>query len=94
MALDDRIPPINKRPLVDDRPPCWLVIVVGLTLLLMFNFIVRATSTPIRAEPPSMLERRLDQLEQQEERRHGEVLVRIESLRRQMLRLHGKRWVK
>jgi len=39
------------------------------------------------------IEQQLVALRWEEERRHGELLLRIETLRRQMLKLHGKTFV-
>lgn len=79
---------------VTDWPDAIVFIAFVCLIIAFFGALsIGAWNTPVKAEMPSVIELRIDRLELEEERRHREILIKIESLRRQMLQLHGKRWL-
>lgn len=67
----------------------WSLPIAAVVLVVTAWCVLPSTPTA-RADEATLT---LIELDRRAERRHHELLIRIESLRRQTLTLHGKRWV-
>lgn len=70
------------------------IVALIVAVILFYVWLFWDTRRVIHAAERVPVIHTLTELDQRTERRHGELLVRIESLRRQMLALHGQKELK